>query len=383
MVAPIVNQPVLSFSTAAGPGSVYYYRERTKQSKPYNLPTAAITEKNLTTISTAYGFYTPGTSWASASANSTWPKMGSGFGRLGGSYDKELYLSQAVNLARDKFLGTYREEAMLAVNYAERSQAIGMITKRALQLTSFTRAVRRGRISDAADILGVTKPPNRGRKYVTTKSWADTWLEFHFGWDPLVKDIHTAMTLLSVPLPTGDPIRVASRGIPVVTKSTEGSGYTLEKDFQGKTRAYMGGSVLVTNPNLWLLNQLGLLNPAGVVWELTPWSFIWDWFFNVGNWLNQWTDFAGLTVNNAWHSTIHRGHTRVKMTNGNAGYYIEQSGAWFTRKLGIPSVTLGKIPYKPLSLVRGATAVALLTQKLPSRESRVMGRRDHTPKWAS
>jgi len=40
---------------------------------------------------------------------------------------------------------------------------------------------------------------------------------------------------------------------------------------------------------------MGLINPAEVAWELTPWSFVVDWFIPVGNFLEALTARAGVT----------------------------------------------------------------------------------------
>jgi hypothetical protein len=42
------------------------------------------------------------------------------------------------------------------------------------------------------------------------------------------------------------------------------------------------------------LNQLGLLNPLSLIYELTPWSFVVDWFVPIGPVLNALTAPAGL-----------------------------------------------------------------------------------------
>ena len=53
--------------------------------------------------------------------------------------------------------------------------------------------------------------------------------------------------------------------------------------------------VKVENPNLWLAERAGLLNPAAVAWDMVPFSFIVNMFVNVGSLVNSISDFAGLT----------------------------------------------------------------------------------------
>lgn len=54
----------------------------------------------------------------------------------------------------------------------------------------------------------------------------------------------------------------------------------------------------VSNPNIWLLERAGLLNPALVAWDLVPGSFLLNWFGNFGQILGSITDFKGLTFDN-------------------------------------------------------------------------------------
>lgn len=43
------------------------------------------------------------------------------------------------------------------------------------------------------------------------------------------------------------------------------------------------------------LNQLGLTNPVEVVWELVPYSFVVDWFLDVGGWVSSLSAAVGVT----------------------------------------------------------------------------------------
>jgi hypothetical protein len=52
----------------------------------------------------------------------------------------------------------------------------------------------------------------------------------------------------------------------------------------------------LSSPHLSELQQLGLTNPALVAWELVPFSFVFDWFIQVGDWLTGLTALQGVTV---------------------------------------------------------------------------------------
>jgi hypothetical protein len=58
------------------------------------------------------------------------------------------------------------------------------------------------------------------------------------------------------------------------------------------------------NAGLATLSQLGLINPAVIVWERLPYSFVVDWFAPVGSWLNALTAAAGYDFVTGCRSTM-------------------------------------------------------------------------------
>lgn len=391
MAAPITSKPsYVDRNLIDGPGSYYVRKDRTKQVKPYNLP-APYYRANVFTDAGRLQRYTSYGGNANASSNKGWPLIGPDTGD-----DPNTGRAMAINLARDKFVSEVREEAMLAVNYAERHQAMSMIANRANQLRRFTTAIRSFRIGDAIHALGLpeettiarlkqksrlrpgVRNPDRA-KYSHSKSVANTFLEFHFGWEPLFHDVWTAMHLLSQPV-AWPKVKSVGKKVTWDVYQVFGKSGTIgvgnwslsEGQSTGKVRASVGGDIFVSNPNLWLLNQLGLLNPASFAWERVPFSFVADWIFNLNSYLAQWTDFSGLTLQNTWYNVrtscpSATFHYREQYGSGFWEQYAVQSGTWSRRTLGIPGVTLGKLPQKKISATRAMTAMSLLVQRLPGK----------------
>lgn len=377
MAKPVVQlTPETQYLSVQGPGSFYRYRARTKQARPYGTPAPYLSVSVAVTGAAKYGDGIAGYMYGNVNDSS----RGFYHQPYGGSYaNDDWYVSagaEARNQAIAKFQDKIRTDAMLAVNWAERAQAVDMITKRVNQLRRFTSALKRGDLSSIVDALGIkAQPPKhlRRRKWVTSKQIANGWLEFHFGWDPLVKDIFTCVNILQQPVSWPSvvgksrsvPLDYYSRGNP----SGPGQEYATTQVW-GYARARCGATVSVSNPNLWLANQLGVVNPAAILFELTPWSFLLDWFVNVGQFLSQYTDSMGLTFQDPWTTTVWNVPAAVirydvkglaSMTS------VESSGFWLQRKLGISGVTLKKRQSKRLSTVRAATAISLLVQQLPGR----------------
>ena len=130
---------------------------------------------------------------------------------------------------------------------------------------------------------------------------------------------------------------------------------------------------MVSNPNLFLANQLGFVNAGVVAWDVVPFSFVLDWFVNVGQFLAAFTDFWGLTISNSQTSLLWiRETTKWQVNNTWPGhppgtvyrtYRFKRASA--TRRVGaIPGPTLAIRAPWVLSPVRGLTSISLLLQQL-------------------
>lgn len=286
-----------------GTGSSWVYITGTKQSKPRKsvLPYYA---KHLVTLSAKLnGFDTVGVYGGFANA---------GTGKSPAAYSAFIadrntkYVVDAKNAALSKFKEKMSDSSMWAVNLVEAQKSLDMIAARGYQLLNFVRALKRGDIVKAGRILETpsTKPVKRSTKGAA-KTFADQFLEMHFGWTPLVQDIHNACSFLSQPLKTsrvrGKKTVLDTHVYNASSQMTSPCGY-VNNSYRGaheiSTRVLIQADVAITNPNLFLAEQMGLINPATVIWEIVPWSFVVDWFVNIGDFLSNYTAFYGLQINN-------------------------------------------------------------------------------------
>lgn len=246
-----------------------------------------------------------------------------------------------------------------------------MISQRATQLLRSLRAVKRGRFGDAAEILGVSKTPQGVSR---AKQMSGNWLEYHFGWSPLLSDIYGAVDVLQGPVPVRRVRASAKAGIPRETFGKYPLNYG-DPPVGYTDRAYevrSGFEFEIKNPDLWLANRLGLVNPASVVWELVPFSFVVDWFVPVGDFLGSMTATLGLEVKNGWTSERmfyddRRRSLGAVYKNSYPGYSLEEFyysgfGVQNVRRQGALSAT-PTLTFSPgFSPTRAFTAVALLIQ---------------------
>jgi hypothetical protein len=272
-------------------------------------------------------------------------------------YDDSLTVL-AYNKAYDKLKDRIGDNAAWAVNLAEWKQSVSTIEKRGLQLLAFTRKLKRFDFFGAANELGLGRPP---RGVSRRKQFSNNFLEFHFGWEPAIKDIGSSIKILESDFGSkAVKGRATSETLyPYTTGSGSGFYSQLVKFTSHVT---IGADVRISNPNLNLASQMGFINPLTVAWELVPFSFVVDWFVNVGAVLGACTDFAGMSLERKYV-------TRFQETSNQEvwGYGRHQhSVGYYTRRSvgSIPGPTLAVRPFKGFSAVRGATAIALLVQQL-------------------
>jgi hypothetical protein len=269
----------------------------------------------------------------------------------------------ASNVAFSRFRDAIHEGADLGVDLAEGGQSMGMMGQRFGQMFGFGKDLLRGNFLGAARRLNLAVVP---KGVSAKKSLANNWLEYHFGWEPLIKDIFAVIDVLQNPIKSVRPRGVGKTFSTKRLASGTPPDTTVE-EWQCQHRVACGAEVTISNPNLFLAQNLGLVNPAGIAWELVPFSFVLDWFVNVGDFLSQGTDLLGLSVTNAW-TTIHSRSTMVSSQKNqfwNPPFALYRgSGVEFERRIGLPGISLKVRPWRIWGWQRGVTAGGLLIQQL-------------------
>lgn len=303
-----------------------------RQRRPYNLRLPYLLQVYVCNKNNGYFSTTPPTSYPSRAA--------------------------AVNKSYERFIGKLGDRAENAVNVIQFKQSLSLIEKRGMQLYRFTRALRRGRIAEASAIIGVkARPRSYSTRRAVLKEFGTLWLEYSYGIAPLVKDIYNSLDILQRGLP---PFRITASGSHSVTQHIPG---TFVYDLQFRTSCRHLADIHVSNPNLWVANQMGLVNPGSWLWEAIPFSFVVDWFTNVGQVIASLSDLAGLSLVQPITTIKSQSHEIIDFPAG--GFKIQDNEGFFLeRQLGIATPTLGFRPFKGFSPARAANAISLLLVQL-------------------
>jgi hypothetical protein len=285
----------------------------------------------------------------------------------------EFAQTESFNKAHNKYKEALSDRSQWGVNLAEIEQSVRLISGSVSSLLKFTRKLKKFDFVGAGRELGVGLPSsNRLRR--TAESFGNNWLAYHFGWEPLVQDIGSAVTQLCKGSPPKRKIRAKGRSVRRIYFRETGTSDPKYFDGDIEDRCLIQALVSAPNPNLFLLDSLGFINPLSVAWELVPFSFVADWFGNVGQVLDSYVDIWDVDVK---HTFV----THFQTTNLTERYPYRTDGAlpvahpeplqavyrsiYLDRTTGgVPAPTLQfKIPSQ-ISPVRGATAIALLIAQM-------------------
>nr|UUW21386.1 MAG: maturation protein [Sanya fiers-like virus 43] len=185
-------------------------------------------------------------------------------------------------------LGKIKDQKVnLTVSLAEMHQTVSMVTNLAKTVFSAFRSLRSGRA--LGEFLRTMSHPNtrNGRKL------ANQWLAWTYGWSPLMSDIHGLLQLIENQIREGKYIYTS---ITRTTNMTVSSPYKSSNPVSTDNLIQKGvARYKVDSSTLRTMSQSGITNPALLAWELIPYSFVFDWIINVGEYLSALDALVGIT----------------------------------------------------------------------------------------
>lgn len=279
---------------------------------------------------------------------------------IGGSPEGRAAKEQAFNQARARFRGQlYKDSASLGVTFAQGRQAIDMIAGK-FNLVG----------SQMDDLIKLANRHMTAGGPKNAKTLAGQFLEFQFGWKPLVSDILNAARQYVSSFPESGAVAASGQSDwtdQMYDQTIMPYQYSTEKDMTGNVVTTVSARYRVTNPNLWMAERLGLINVGAVAWDLVPWSFVVNMFSTTGALVNNLSDFSGLTFDN--ESTTERLEESIVLTKrrNDGGSTSSVSGTRFEMSRTVGAIArpylLTRIPEANPELA--AIAASLVIQKLP------------------
>lgn len=249
----------------------------------------------------------------------------------------------------------YKGSAALGVTLAGYKQSREIIVSRYQTLTT------------SVDRLAAQAAAAREKE----KDVAGMHLEYIFGWVPLLTDIHAATSTVIHAAPIRGRLRASVDRHGTLTGKWTRNKCTIREETGYLYRHTRVATYYADNPNLWLAERAGLLNPAAVAWDLVPWSFVVNMFVNTGQLVNSVTDFAGLVfpTSSATESLSAAGRCTVYRPPQATGLSPQTASSSFTRRVKLR--TTSGISRPPLAFKLpgvnwelAAMAASLFTQKL-------------------
>lgn len=261
-------------------------------------------------------------------------------------------------------------QASLGETLGEWDTSLKLMCSRLRQLAKAAHELRRGRPRNAARALHLTRDAWSPRRVEQAKTFGNAWLEFHLGWAPMMSDIYNACKAFEKQ-PFPELCRGYGRSREYYEIVSQFSTSKTTKKVHYEVGYAVGGYVRVTNPNVALLAQLGLANPASVAWSLATFSFVFDWFVDLGTLIGLYDGLLGCETDRPWTTTLRLSRAVTESynrSNASAPWelltLINAHGGYCNRTLGLPPAHLTYINAPRFSWQRGATAVALLLQQL-------------------
>jgi len=243
-------------------------------------------------------------------------------------YPSSIYLSNAENAALHKVLARIRDQQTSwqgGVMLGELRETVKMIRNPAKALADGITTYFRHLRSKVAEGTTRSRRPFARQKYITDVA-RNLWLEYSLGWAPLLSDMEAAFTTVARWQDEANQARSmkrvqgSGRYLAATTYGPVSSSWgnkwneqtAFQKRFTEHTVKIIAGierELTFGNESAWRLAEMSgfkMQDFLPTVWELIPWSFVVDYFVNVGEFINS---VATNTSHVSWVSQVSRINT--------------------------------------------------------------------------
>lgn len=376
-----------------------------KAIKKPNLPHNPFTHTRLVNTYTGDGY------WEQFASRWTWNR-GYNYGQIPATIAgtaQSLYTgsNEADTIAKAKLLSRFKSGSVnVGQMFAERKQTVQLLAKSVNRLASAAVAIKRGKLVHAHNLLwnygkhttvgerkdfgSLRDSTGEIRTFKSLKdiapnrdNLANYWLEFSYGWRPLISDIYGTCELLAdsyfreYPTMATAKHEVYHRKLDyrirkVSTTLWEEYASTIVKERVRYTVEYREDSRMKM-----IMANTGLTNPVLLAWELIPFSFVWDWIQPIGPWLQNLTKTQGFTFVKGSKTTLRTSLTQTYWkpgVYGSGGVYVKKYPTRTQNEYSKVRTVLTSFPspnfpsFQPLSsLAQIASGLSLINQLFSKR----------------
>lgn len=224
-----------------------------------------------------------------------------------------------------------------------------------------------------------TPATRSGRRFLVKtmgQSAANRWLEYQYGWKPLLSDIYGLAGAIDDQINQPKTVKSIAnpeeRVSPSVYFDPPSGAVVLKDNTIVNTGAKCRMDFLISNSVAATFNRMGLVNILEIGWELIPFSFVLDWILPCGKYLAALSGSWGLTYRGGSITAYTYAESRIEWCHVLPSKVIKPNG--FTAK----SVTTFRYPVSDVtprlyirnpinSVSRAVTALALLITVLSKK----------------
>lgn len=276
---------------------------------------------------------------------------------------------QVLNKLRDKASAVDFNVLQASKEVKETASTIASVATQVY--TSFRKLIS-GQPIEAINTLIYGVGPGRSMKDLG-KGLSNAWLQWSYGIKPLISDVEGAMAQLDKSKDRPQTVLLKAFVGRVLSASNfwrTGShrldsyhAFSLEGTFTVTGKIFG----LITSPVTKTADELGLLNPALLAWEVIPYSFVVDWFMPIGTYLQCMVPIRGLSLKTGF--IYSKGTAEIKTLYG--WNQIQSKGkaqSEFKHRqvlTGFPEFEM-PAPDFSLNVEQALSAVSLLAQRILS-----------------
>lgn len=197
----------------------------------------------------------------------------------GGSFAPPYMLNSIYNRALEQLYEQLRGQVDLSVSAAEWRQTRNMFISQLDHLKPMAEKL--------------TKQVGRATRFLlqfSPSQWPKRWLEYQYGWKPLLSDIyHTGKQMMDIA--SYGYVRIVGEAYERTYENRKytgpqfGSTEFVKSDCSQRCRIV--AEFKLSNSAISSLSNYTSLNPVSIAWELMPYSFVADWFYDVGGYLRN------------------------------------------------------------------------------------------------